>query len=246
MPTRTPRISTRGYYDLVTGRTLKKKLYDLHPKSFFERLDGYPEFTIVVHGMRNNKQGALEKFRMAQKRLRQLGYKYPVIGFSYDSNVKAVQYKSREYKTTKIARLIAKKNGSNLAKFLIDVKKNHPDTKIRLIGHSLGTEVIFHALFHIVKRNVMVNQVYFFGSSLSADLLNQYPWRQLFQKSVSKVINYYSPNDDVLKHAHDSGIVRNPLGYTGALSKTIPKYSQKKVKPLNHRFVNYLKTLNEY
>ncbi|MEW6588193.1 MAG: alpha/beta hydrolase, partial [Thermoproteota archaeon] len=171
LPARIPRISTRGYYDLVTGRTLKKKPYDLYPKKFFEKeLGNHPEFTIVVHGMRNNKQGALEKFKIVQKRLRQLGYKYPVIGFSYDSNVKGVQYKSCEHKATKVARLIAKKNGLNLAKFILNFKRKNPTMGIRLMGHSLGTEVITYALFCIYGKQ-KIDQVYFFGSSLPAGFL---------------------------------------------------------------------------
>ncbi|MFN3655184.1 MAG: alpha/beta hydrolase, partial [Candidatus Nitrosotenuis sp.] len=148
---RIPRISTRGYYDLATGRTLKKKPYDLYPKNFFENLGRCQELTIVVHGMRNNNRGALEKFKIAQRRLRKLGYKHPVIGFSYDSNVKGIQYKSCESHSTKIGQLIAKKNGVNLAKFITNFKKQNPYVTIRLLGHSLGSEVIISALHYLAK-----------------------------------------------------------------------------------------------
>jgi len=42
------------------------------------------------------------------------------------------------------------------------------------------------------------------------------------------------------------GYVKSPLGVFGASGKTIPKYIQKKVKPLNHRFVSYARTLKSY
>jgi esterase/lipase superfamily enzyme len=42
--------------------------------------------------------------------------------------------------------VIAKKNGRNLGKFIEDFKSDSPDTKIRLIGHSLGTQVILSTL----------------------------------------------------------------------------------------------------
>ena len=35
-----PRISTRGYYDLTYGKTLKKNSYFLYPKKDFEKLIG--------------------------------------------------------------------------------------------------------------------------------------------------------------------------------------------------------------
>ncbi len=33
-----PRISTRGYYDLSTGKTLKKNHYYLYPKKRFHKI----------------------------------------------------------------------------------------------------------------------------------------------------------------------------------------------------------------
>lgn len=247
MPARIPRISTRGYYDLATGRTLKKKSYDLYPKRFFENLGSYPEFTIVVHGMRNNKQGALEKFKIAQKRLRQLGYKHPVIGFSYDSNVKGAQYKLCEFQSTKIGRLIAKKNGTNLAKFITNSKRQNPYVKIRLLGHSLGSEIIIFMLYYLVKKNLTVEQVYFFGASIPMDLFTSAKASNLIQKTVVKrLTNYYNPNDDILMHAHERGIIKNPIGYCGMMSKFISKYLQKRIHSKNHRFKSYIDILNKY
>ena len=56
-----PRISTRGYYDLSTGETLKKNQYYLYPKKDFEKLKGSKELTIMIHGLRNDKKGAVAK-----------------------------------------------------------------------------------------------------------------------------------------------------------------------------------------
>ncbi|MGQ0605676.1 MAG: DUF726 domain-containing protein, partial [Candidatus Nitrosotenuis sp.] len=99
---RIPRISTRGFYDLDSGKTKKSRIYDLYPKKFFNGFDKASEITIMIHGLRNNKSGALAKFRIARQRLLQLGYVYPIVGFSYDSNTRGVQYKSLEQKATNI------------------------------------------------------------------------------------------------------------------------------------------------
>jgi hypothetical protein len=238
---RIPRISTRGFYDLSSGKTLKKKPYDLYPKKFFEQLGGYPELTIMVHGLRNNKSGALEKFRIAKKRLGQLGYKYPVVGFSYDSNVKGAQYKSREHKTARIGRLIARKNGKNLACFIINFKKNFPHTKIRLMGHSLGTEVILYALVRLKHKKNIIESVYFFGGSIpSLQMLKL--GRTVKDAIAKKILNYYSLHDEVLKYAHEHQMIKSPIGCL-SLRETIPKYVQKQVRPRNHRFASYSSTL---
>ena len=244
---RIPRISTRGFYDLDSGKTLKKKHYDLYPKKFFDTLGKFPEFTIMVHGLRNNKSGALAKFQIAQKRLQQLGYKYPVIGFSYDSNTKGVQFQSCEIKATNVGKIIAMKNGKNLSKFIIEFKKKHPHTKIRLMGHSLGSEVILSALVYLAKKNTTIEYVYFFGSSVPASVMTQNRLGKFIQKSVlESIVNYYSPKDEVLKHAYESGIIEKPIGYLGISKKTVPKYLQKKIFPANHRFVSYIKKLDSY
>lgn len=243
---RIPRISTRGYYDLATGKTLKKKSYDLYPKRFFKELGNYPEFTIVVHGMRNNKQGALEKFKIAKKRLRQLGYKYPIVGFSYDSNVKGVQYKSHEREATKIGQLIAKKNGMNLARFIIDIKKKYPHIKIQLMGHSLGSEIILSALTKMNNKD-FVDVVYFFGSSINTNVLEFRKVRKAIQKTIrKKLVNYYSHNDDVLKQAYTSKVIEKPLGYSGYFGKPMQKFIQKKILVKNHRFFSYIQTLKSF
>lgn len=242
--TRIPRISTRGYYDLGSGKTLKKKPYDLYPRRFFAGLGHFPEFTIMVHGLRNNKSGALAKFRIAQKRLRQLGYKYPVVGFSYDSNVKGVQYKSCELKATKVGKIIARKNGKNLAKFILEFKKQNPETKIRLMGHSLGTEVILYTLVNLRHKKEIIESVYFFGSSIPSNLVVMQKFRKILKKTIlHKIVNYYSSNDKVLKYAHDRGIVIKPIGYFGIEGKTTSNYVEKKIKPYDHRFASYSKVL---
>ncbi|MDH3766810.1 MAG: DUF726 domain-containing protein, partial [Nitrosopumilus sp.] len=82
-----PRISTRGYYDLSNGKTLKNNSYHTYPKNDFKKLINSKEFTVMIHGLRNDNAGAVAKIVLAKNRLHELGYGYPVIGFSYDSNV---------------------------------------------------------------------------------------------------------------------------------------------------------------
>ncbi|QLH09972.1 DUF726 domain-containing protein [Candidatus Nitrosotenuis sp. DW1] len=247
MKSRIPRISTRDFYDLGSGKKLKSKSYDLYPKKFFETLVGVPEITIMIHGLRNNKSGALAKFSIAQNRLRQLGYEYPVVGFSYDSNTKGIQYKSCEKKATNVGRIIARQNGHNLSKFIIDIKSKFPHLKIRLMGHSLGSEVIIHTLAKLKNKNDVVESVYFFGASTPADYITPKKFGRILQKTVRhKIINYYNPQDEVLKYAYETGLIEKPLGYCGLHGKSMSKYVQKKVTPKNHRFVSYAAVLKSF
>ncbi len=243
---RIPKISTRGFYDLSNGKVLKNQRYVLFPKNLLDVLKDTQEITIMIHGLRNNESGASAKFQIARKKLRELGYQYPVLGFSYDSNTKGVQYKSRERYATQVGIVIAKKNGKNLARFIIDVKRKSPLIKIRLMGHSLGSQVILSTLEELKNRQ-FIQAAYVFGASIPSDSLGQKKYRNIIKNTIKeKFVNYYSKFDNVLKYAFEQELIPKPLGYVGINTRTVGKYSQKHVHPKNHRFVSYAKTIKSY
>ena len=245
-----PKISTRGFYDLKTGKTLKNISYDIYPKTSFEKISQKSEIVIMIHGLRNNKSGALAKYVIAEKRLKTLNYKHDVVGYSYDSNTAGVQYKSTALSALKVGVTIAKKNGKNLSKFIKDLKSKNPSIKIRLMGHSLGAQVILSTIESLAKNsenNGIIESVHLFGASIPANSLSPKIHGNKFQKIVNKkIMNYYSPYDDVLKAAHDEKWVDSPIGYRGALGTTCKKYHQKQVRPQNHRFASYAKTIKSF
>ena len=245
-----PKISTRGFYDLKTGKTLKNISYDTYPKTSFEKISQKSEIVIMIHGLRNNKSGALAKYVIAEKRLKTLNYKHDVVGYSYDSNTAGVQYKSTALSALKVGVTIAKKNGKNLSKFIKDLKSKNPSIKIRLMGHSLGAQVILSTIESLAKNsenNGIIESVHLFGAAIPANSLSPKIHGNKFQKIVNKkIMNYYSPYDDVLKAAHDEKWVDSPIGYRGALGTTCKKYHQKQVRPQNHRFASYAKTIKSF
>jgi len=245
-----PKISTRGFYDLKTGKTLKNISYDIYPKTSFEKISQKSEIVIMIHGLRNNKSGALAKYVIAEKRLKTLNYKYDVVGYSYDSNTAGVQYKSTALSALKVGVTIAKKNGKNLSKFIKDLKSKNSSIKIRLMGHSLGAQVILSTVESLAKNsenNGIIESVHLFGASIPANSLSPKIHGNKFQKIVNKkIMNYYSPYDAVLKAAHDEKWVDSPIGYRGALGTTCKKYHQKQVRPQNHRFASYAKTIKSF
>jgi len=220
----------------------------LYTKKSFDRLSGAKEITIMIHGLRNDKKAAVNKFAIAKRRLKQLRYKHPVIGFSYDSNTKGAHLRKNELKALRVGELIARKNGKNLSQFIMDFKKQNPQTKIRLIGHSLGSAVIVSTIQNLArKQKNIVESVHFFGASIQSDSINPKKHGKDLQKVVrSKIVNHYSPWDEVLKYAHDKYQIINPLGLYGAIGKTVSKYSQIKLKPKNHRFVSYAAVLKRF
>ena len=244
-----PRISTRGFYDLYSGKTIENEPYRLYPKRDFEALIDSKDITIMIHGLRNNASGALTKFVIAKKRLVQLGYKNPVIGYSYDSNTTGVQYITSALHALYTGVTIANKNGRNLARFITDFKRKSPNTKIRVIGHSLGAHVIQSTIKNLaknVKNKGIIEAVYFFGGSIPNDALSTRNGITAQKIVATKIRNYYSPHDDVLSLVDNWNWVDTPIGYRGAKGMTIPKYSQTMVRPKNHRFVSYAAVLRSF
>ena len=244
-----PRISTRGFYNLDSGITIKNQPYHLYPKRSFDALVGAKEITIMIHGLRNNAPGALTKFVTAKKRLAYLGYKNPVVGYSYDSNTTGAQYISYALHALHTGLIIAGKNGRNLAKFVTDFKQKSPETKIRLMGHSLGAHVILSMIDNLArnaKNKGIIEAVYFFGGSIPSDALNSKNGSHAQRIVATKIKNYYSPDDEVLRLADNWNWVNTPIGYRGARGKTISKYSQIMVKPKNHRFASYAAVLRSF
>jgi len=244
------RISTRGYYNLLDGKTLKNNSYYLYPKQNFKKLIDSKELTIMIHGLRNDNAGAIAKVVLAKNQLKKLGYSYPVIGYSYDSNTTGAHLMKYAKRSLAAGQVIAKKNGRNLGKFIEDFKVNSPNTKIRLIGHSLGSQVILSTLEYLSKKKNnfgIVEGVYFFGASITDDVPSSKKYGKILQTIVNKkIVNHYAPSDEVLGWAEKEKFVNSPLGLNGATGKTVSKFHQKLLKPKNHRFASYIAVLNSF
>lgn len=203
----------------------------------------------MIHGLRNDNAGAVNKIQIAKRRLLQLGYRYPVVGYSYDSNTTGAHLIKQAKQALRAGQIIAQKNGKNLSEFIIDFKEKSPKTKIRLMGHSLGSQVILSAIDNLAKRNKrgIIESIYFFGASITEDVPTIAKYKKLFNSIIrSKIVNYHSPNDEVLAWADKYEMVVGPLGLNGSSGKSIKKYKDRKVNPRNHRFASYAKVLPSF
>ena len=239
-----PRILTRGYYDLATGRRKSAARYRIYPKRSLEGLCGKKEISIMVHGLRNDAAGAVTKFEIARKRLRKIGYVHPVIGYSYDSNTRGAHLEKTALRALRTGQIIAQKNGRHLAQFVCDFAQKSPGTRLRLLGHSLGSQVILSTIEHLAKsqkNDGIIEAVYLFGASIGSEVPGSRRYGPKLQRIIrQKIVNYYAPTDEVLGSAPDA------LGLRGASGATIPKYAQKRIRPKNHRFKSYAAALASF
>lgn len=243
--------------------------YRLYPKSYFDGLAGSPELVVMVHGMRNATSDAARKFAIAKDRLRELGYGHPVVGYSYDSNTAGASATSAaaRARAAEVAVRIAEQNGPRLAAFVRSIRSDSPAMRVRLIGHSLGSQVIFSALADLAggggggrggpTRRPPVESVHLFGASVpaSAPSAGSEYAAALASAVRSSITSHYAPSDEVLLEAAEAGGAGaegprprpgDPLGLYGAHGRAVPKYRQVEVEPENHRFASYAAVLEAF
>lgn len=244
---RTPMITTRGFYNLQTASLTHKNnfKYKLTPKNKLEKILGEKEITIFIHGMRNTNKGAIMGTRALTRKLRKLGYKHPIISYSYDANISGTGSRNKLVfaDATIKATFIARSNGFiNLRAFIDDLKLNNPKCKINIIAHSMGCVVVEGLIDSLLlfKTSLtdkkIIHKLHLFGSPISTQSVKFIARSKL----VGKVVNHYNPNDQViLGGMKDFGLVK-----PSCIIKPIDrKVTNKNAFAKDHRFKSYVKIM---
>ena len=203
----TPLVSTRANFDTSTSLLLpnhNKKDYAATDVPGLQVGECPAEIVIYGHGVGASQSDATEQTERVKMSLNNNGYYSPVIGFSWDSN-------TPKGEGSTVAPLIAKQQGPKLAHFILDFKNKCPDSKVRMIGHSMGARVILSTLasLHTNKewksKNFELASVHLIGagfaSSWSVDGIKS-PLRNIIEQVVIKFYNLVNPKDKALSGAN--------------------------------------------
>lgn len=244
MKQRIPLILTRGKYDLSSGMPKSIDPYKLTPKKKWDKIFTSNEITIFIHGFRNTRKGSIMGTRALTRKLRSLGYKHPVVGFSYDMNVKGAGSKnySQMAHALHVGFNIARDNGfGNLYKFLTTLHSVNSKCVVNLVGHSMGCVVIESLVTRLMVTPdcvPFIKSVHLIGSPIpiaSVVLMSG-------MKFIGKTINYYNPHDEVIKEGDDNGLPFPSCLYKINRAKVIEKRAFAK----DHRFKSYVKTMRSF
>ena len=216
-------ISTRNHFDQFGNPIPGRPSYEPFPFDF-QSLGCPQEAVIYIHGVWTAKdkvdedakdmfENAPEIFGRARLSLESMGYRFPVIGFSWDSDTEISSY-GWDY-----AKRIAKENGPKLAQFIIDLKDNCPQTEIRLIAHSLGARVVLSSLDSLnnnqiwnSNNNFKIASVHLMGAAVDNEKVSKNPsdtrdspdddaivYGQAIEQKVSYFYNLFNSEDDALE-----------------------------------------------
>jgi hypothetical protein len=181
-----PLISTVGDFNHTTG-----KLNTGHNPIEYNasnipglQIDDCPlpqkEIAIYIHGFLVNgislgSENATEIFDRARLSLNNTGYDVTLIGFNWDSDIK-------NGKAWEVTKDVAKSNGLKLAQFILDFKKDCPQTDVRLIAHSLGSRIVLSSLDALNENqewnnnnNFTIASVHLLGAAVDNEVSKD-PW----------------------------------------------------------------------
>jgi pimeloyl-ACP methyl ester carboxylesterase len=231
-------VSTRDHFGLSSGNLLPgyseisydPSLSEVAPSCTIDR-----EIVIYVHGWNADEQSAIDQFNTVKASLDSLGYRQPIIGFSWDSNTINTGWNWFDWWDAwdwtddwEVGKEIAQKNGLKLAKFILDLKRFCADVDIHLVGHSLGASVILNALdrlhndprlqpWNVEERDYRVNSVHLLGAAVNPEAISiTQGFGNSIRNEIDEFHNKYSIQDDTLEGAYRNTEGRIALGEEGA------------------------------
>jgi hypothetical protein len=212
-------VSTRDHFD-KSGNVL---VFDRDYEPFDFADMGCPrEAVVYVHGVWTAKdrddevkegmfENAIEASDRARLSLESLGYTFPIIGFSWDSDTELSESGWQN------ANIIAKENGPKLAQFIVDFKERCPQTIVRIIAHSLGARVVLSSLDSLNNNQVWNNNnfqiasVHLMGAAVDDDEVSKdasdvvsldgikSAYGEAIEEEVSEFYNLVNHQDDALE-----------------------------------------------
>ena len=249
-----PRASTRGHFDNCRVRAtsltpegriggalgVPKSLFmtDGHDETDYETVGDIPGFDdgihtdggedkdnspeevlIFVHGWLSDEEAALGRMSLLRYSLEKHGYTHPVVGFSWDTDQTIVEWES--------GKIIARWNGPKLAQFTADYKRENPDTKIRYVSNSLGSQPVFEALKTLDENGyteVVDSASIMGGTAPSGSVAVDGRYGDAIRNAVGDVYNYRTPEDVTLCTYYEMAEGTEAVGCAGATGRTHENY----------------------
>jgi len=211
-----PRVSTRGHYDITWYGSVYRKdgisKWEYDTKGSIPGVDtaAPDELLVHVHGWRNESNEAVEGFRDAREAYRANGYDHPVVGYTWDSDTDLFDWWD--------ATEIAEANGLKLARFVYDYRNENPDTRVRLVCHSLGARVLLRAVEVLSGSGVTdyVDSITLLGGAADNDAVaTDGRYGPDIANAVGQADNFWKDEDDVLNWAYTTAEFDSAVGEEG-------------------------------
>jgi pimeloyl-ACP methyl ester carboxylesterase len=193
------------------------------------------EILVFVHGWLADEENGLGRFSLLRYMMREHGYEHPVVGFSWDADQQGVEWRNGVE--------IAAKNGPKLAQFLHDYRERNPDTRIRVLSNSLGSEVVLEAL-HALDRAGLEDEVdtlAMMGAASPASFVSRRGrYGDPIGRAADEVHSFWIPHDGTLLGPYRLADEVDAIGSGAHPEDTPPNFHAHRVDVPDH-FSFYLK-----
>ncbi len=202
-----PVVNTRGSFDGNGGLVPACNYNDYR---LLGKLPGFAYSTdpapadllLIIHGFNNSPEKALVKFAIAEEGLRASGYLGALAGYSWDSDRQRDPFAATGYHA---GRRVAEGNAPMLAQFLTDYQLACPQTRLHLIGYSMGARLALETLLELKRHppkgqpGLKLSSVHLVGAAVDNDEVQlDGPYGAAIEARSGRCYNYYSPEDNKL------------------------------------------------
>jgi esterase/lipase superfamily enzyme len=197
-------------------------LYDHDDDGTDEQFGTWPsnpsELVFFVHGYQSQStQNGVNQAYAAKLAAEHNGYAQPFAAVCWDSDT-----------TWSTAKRRAEDEGRRLGEFLLDYMADHPDTTIRLLGHSLGNRVVVYCLRTLTNNGAAVDSAAALGGAIDADSVivedgtDQSEFDEEIESAAAQYNNYHKTDDQVLNVDYEAAEGEEAVGEVGANGGTTP------------------------
>lgn len=197
-------------------------LYDHDDDGTDEQFGDWPsdpaELVFFIHGYQSSStQNGVNQGYAADLAAEHNGYTESFVAVCWDSDTTWSWAKSR-----------AEDEGQRLAEFLLDYMPDHPDTTIRLLGHSLGNRVVVFCLRELMNNDAAVDSAAALGGAIEADSViveegyDQSKYDEEIASATTQYNNYHKTDDQVLDEDYELAEGEEAVGETGYQEGTPP------------------------
>ena len=214
-------VSTRDHFDIAWG---EEYLTDGHTETDYDVDGTVPglsggspnELVVMIHGFSQTPTEAREDIiAPAADGFASAGYDGPVVGYSWDSDFPTLKW----WEVVDIA----ERNGEKLAAFCRDYAAASPDTTLRVVGHSLGAEIVLRAIEALDDSgdHDVLDSVTMLGAAVDdeAPTVDFEPFEDTYGDEIERVVgrfdNFYKTDDGTLTGQYEFAEFDDALGASG-------------------------------
>ncbi len=164
--------------------------------------DAPDDLLVIIHGFNNDVMNASDTFGLARDSLTSAGYEGALVGYSWDANTQVDPIAMTGFHE---GRLHTIGNGPKLARFVVDYKARWPNTRIHIMGYSMGCRLAVEVLWAfdqdpaLRSTPFLVDSVHLVGASIDdEEIQTDQRYGTAIENRAGILITYFSREDNIL------------------------------------------------